>query len=128
MTNATGTISYCTDCAPAVTTKQYFDNPAPELITYYESRHIPYQHIPPHNPVCVRVFGDQRPVITSPANNAEYYIDASEPPKLALSCHTGPGVKEVYWYINNKLLNKEKPEKTVFFHRIAGQNPYFLYG
>ncbi len=123
--NYVETISYCTQCLPMggnYKEKNYM-NYAPELISFYELKHILYERIPPHNPACTRVFGaaNNLPVITNPNEGSEYYINAKDPQQMQLACQAANDVKEVYWYLNDKLLKKAKANQPVFFVPTAGK-------
>ena len=120
--NATASLSYCSQCVPdSGTVQRLYPNYAPELVSWYESKHILYEKIPPHNPKCTRVFNDNAPTIVYPTDGSEYFLDRADAQKLLLSCQTGNDVKEVYWYINDKLLQKSAPATSVFFSPEAGK-------
>lgn len=123
--NYSESISYCTQCLPIdgnYKEKNYM-NYAPELISLYELKHVLYERIPPHNPACTRVFGatNNLPVIINPNEGSEYYINAKEPQQMQLSCQAANDVKEVYWYLNDRLLKKAKANQPVFFVPSAGK-------
>lgn len=114
--NKDSTISYCTNCMPSDGyTKKLYDNLEPELVSYYEQNKISYPKIPPHNSQCLRVFKDNAPQITSPADGTEYLLERADPQKIMLSAHTTTDVKFVYWYINDKFLTKTPARQPVFF-------------
>ncbi len=119
-TNATGTTSYCAHCLPSLekeaeAVRRFYPNLAPELISFYESRRIPYEKVPPHNPACTRVFGQRGPQIVSPNDGSEYYINPRDPQQLMLSCQADNEVKEVFWYLNDRLYRRAAPTEAVFF-------------
>jgi len=121
-TDLSSKISYCTYCLPeSGTVKKTYPNLAPELIAYYESKKIPYQKLPPHNPACERVFKEGAPLIISPNDGSEYFIQTIEPQKIQLSCQTGNDVQEVFWYVNDKLVKRSAPHKAVFISPPAGK-------
>jgi penicillin-binding protein 1C len=121
-TNPANTLSYCTYCLPENgTIKKAFPNLAPELVAFYELKKIPYTKIPPHYPACERVFNDGPPVITSPNNGSEYYLQRIEGQQMQLSCQASNNVQEVYWYVNDKLVSKSAPESPVFIVPPAGR-------
>lgn len=123
--NYAETISYCTQCLPGDGNykEKNYTNYAPELISFYESKHILYERIPVHNPACTRVFGTSAnaPVITNPNDGSEYYINTGDPQQMQLACQAANDVKEVYWYMNDKLLKKTKANQPVFFVPTAGK-------
>ncbi len=118
-------ISYCTQCLPidGRYKEKAFLNLAPELISFYESKHILYEKIPPHNPACTRVFrtASNNPLITNPNDGSEYYISSNDPQQLQLACQAANDAKEVYWYVNDKLLKKSGANQPVFFTPAVGK-------
>ena len=121
-TNAKQTISYCTQCLPdSDYVRALYPNLAPDLIAYYETGRVPYQKIPPHNVACTRVLEMGAPLVVSPNDGSEYYLNAAEPQPLQLACQAQNDVKEVYWYINDRLLQKTVPQTALFFSPPAGK-------
>ena len=56
-TNAQGTVSYCAQCRPdSGAVRRDYPNLLPEVMAFYQTRHIPFEVIPPHSPACERVF------------------------------------------------------------------------
>ncbi|ACT95107.1 penicillin-binding protein 1C [Dyadobacter fermentans] len=114
-TDAKGKMSYCTYCLPeSGFEKKAYPNLAPELIAFYEMQKLPYPKIPPHNPLCERVFHEGAPLIVSPNDGSEYYIRKDEPQQIQLACQAANDVQEVYWYINDKLFQKSSPQESIF--------------
>ena len=121
-TDPKGRISYCTYCLPEKGyVRKTYPNLAPELIAYYESKKIPYQKLPPHNPSCERVFHEGSPLIVSPNDGNEYFIQINEPQQIQLSCQTGIDVQEVFWYVNDKLVKRSSPHEAVFISPPVGR-------
>lgn len=115
-------ISYCTSCVPLTGYKiKLYQNPEADLLAFYESEHISYEKIPPHNPLCTRVFKDSPPKITSPADKSEYIIDSKSGDKLMLSCNAGSEVQSVYWYINDIFYRACSSKDQLFFAPEKGQ-------
>ncbi|WP_405516153.1 penicillin-binding protein 1C [Spirosoma sp. KNUC1025] len=121
-TNAAGTISYCAHCQPdSGAVRRSFPNVSPELAAFYQSRHIPVETIPPHNPNCERVFGDQEaPTITSLNDGSEYYVNPKQATELQLACHATNDVRTVFWFLNDKLYRQAKATDAVFFRPRPG--------
>ncbi|KAA5545007.1 penicillin-binding protein 1C [Adhaeribacter rhizoryzae] len=108
--------AYCTSCLPNHNYQQkYYPNLAPELLTFYQNEHIPYQKIPVHNPACSRIFQDFAPIITSPTAEMEYLLERTENQQLMLHCNAHNEVKQVYWYINDKFLQATAANAKIFF-------------
>lgn len=119
LTDKNAEISYCTQCLPdSGYVRKLYPNMAPELIAYNELNHIPFQRIPPHNPKCTRVFEVGAPVITSPNDGSEYFLENQE---LQLACQASNDVREVYWYINDKLIQKANPQAALFVKPPVGK-------
>lgn len=121
-TNLIGTLTYCPHCRPdSGWVRRSYPNLAPELVAFYQSRHIPFEPVPPHNPACERVFGVSQadgsggPLITSLNDGSEYFINPAQPAELELGCQAANDVRTVYWYVNDKLYRKARPTEAVFF-------------
>ncbi|TAG24695.1 MAG: penicillin-binding protein 1C [Cytophagia bacterium] len=120
--NVQGTVSYCTQCLPdSGYVKKMVPNLAPELMAYYENARVPYQKIPPHSLACTRVLEAGAPVVVSPNDGSEYYLNATEPQPLQLACQAQNDVEQVYWYINDKLFQKASPQTPLFFEPARGK-------
>ncbi len=126
-TNAAGTMAYCAHCRPTGTDSltrpvaRQYPNLAPEVVAWYAASHRPYAAIPPHNPLCARVFGGGMPPrITSLNGGSTYFINQKAPADLALICQAGNDVQRVYWYLNDKLLRSAPPTEAVFFRPTPG--------
>lgn len=113
--------SYCTSCLPHDGYKiKTYPNPEPDLITYYETEHIAYEKIPPHNKNCSRIFSSKPPVITSPTDRKEYILEKGQDQQLMLSCNADNEVKTVYWYINDRFYKSGTSNEKIFFIPEAG--------
>lgn len=122
--NISESMSYCTQCLPVDGYKEkLYSNLAPELLSFYELKHILYEKIPTHNPNCTRFFktANNAPIITNPNNGSEYYLNANDAQQIQLACQTANDVREVYWYINDRLLQKTSANKPVFFTPSLGK-------
>ncbi|SDM65497.1 penicillin-binding protein 1C [Siphonobacter aquaeclarae] len=116
--------TYCTYCMPAdgSVREEWAPNDPPELISWFENRHISYEKIPPHNPACTRVFGNTRSLLISyPVDGSTYRLNRREQNRLSLSCQAGNDVAKVYWYLNDKLLQAAAPGEPVFCLPPAGK-------
>lgn len=115
-------ISYCSHCLPdSGAVRKLYPNHAPELVSWYETKHILYEKIPPHNPQCERVFQENAPQIVYPVDGSKYILDKKDTQKMMLNCQVSNDVKVIYWYINDKLLQKSEPNTKVFFTPEAGK-------
>jgi penicillin-binding protein 1C len=122
--NYSESMSYCTQCLPIDGYKEkIYNNLAPELLNFYEQKNILYEKIPPHNPTCTRVFKavNNAPIITNPNNGSEYYINKDDLQQIQLACQAANDVKEVYWYANDRLLQKTSSNKPLFFTPTVGK-------
>ena len=110
------TISYCTSCKPKTGyIEAQFQNLSAEMITYYETNNVKYLKIPPHNSECERLISGDAPVITSPINENEYYVDTEDEMQILLSCHAANDVEKIFWYINDKFYKAVNPTEKIFF-------------
>ena len=115
-------ISYCTSCRPKTGyIEAEYPNLSAEMITYYENNNVKYLKIPPHNPKCERVMNGEAPVIISPVNENEYYIDTDEEMQVLLSCHAANDVEKIFWYINDKFYKSVAPNERIFFEPPEGK-------
>ena len=115
-TNLAGTMTYCPHCRPdSGWVRRSYPNLAPELVVFYQSRHIPFEPVPPHNPACERVSATAGPLITSLNDGSEYFVNPAQPAELELGCQAANDVQTVYWYVNDKLYRKARPTEAVFF-------------
>lgn len=123
--NNSESMSYCTQCLPIDGNykEKLYANFAPELISFYELKHILYEKIPPHNPNCTRIFKttNNAPIITNPNDGSEYFISKNDSQQMQLACQAANDVKEVYWYINDRLLQKISSNKPLFFTPMVGK-------
>ncbi len=120
--NAKASLAYCTHCLPTegAVSRPYPNHPA-ELISWYETRRIAYEKIPPHNPACTRLSTEHAPRITFPVDGNQYVFSDREAPKLALSCQAHNDVKTVYWYLNDRLVGRAAPVESFFCQPPAGR-------
>ena len=122
--NLSESMSYCMQCLPVEAYKEkLYNNLSPELISFYELKHILYEKIPLHNPNCTRFFktDNNAPMITNPNHGSEYFLSVNDTHQLQLACQTANDVREVYWYINDHLLKKTSANKPVFFTPSLGK-------
>ena len=118
----TTSISYCRSCLPQAGYRtDFYPNLSPGLIAFYEDEQIPYRKIPPHNPLCSRVYHNDSPIITSLADGKEYILYASAKQQLQLAFTATSDVSKVYWYINDKFFKEAIRGQKLFFTPAAGQ-------
>ncbi len=124
--NHSESMSYCVHCLPndGNYKEKIYPNLASELVAYYESKHILYEKIPPHNPFCTRIFkanANNAPLIISPNNGSNYFIDIADPQKLQMACQAANDVKNVYWYANDQIVQKALANQPIFYAPEAGK-------
>ena len=108
--------SYCKSCAPENGyKKKIYKVIDAEMQAYYRENGIAYDKIPPHNPLCDKIFKEGAPQITSPSQGSEYLINKKDPEPLQLLCKTANDVSKVYWYINNKFYKTSYANEKQFF-------------
>lgn len=114
--------SYCTSCLPqSGYRKELFPRVVPDLAAFYESAHIPYQKVPPHNPACGRIFEGRAPSILSLTEGASYLIADKGKQQLTLQASAANDVAAVYWYLNDVFYKAAKPGESLFFYPEGGQ-------
>jgi penicillin-binding protein 1C len=114
--------SFCTSCLPENGYKRNeYPNLPPELISFYESEHVGYVKIPPHNPTCTRIFTERMPIISSPVAGKTYLLEHGEDQKLMLSASVDNEVKVVYWYINDRFFQATDAGTNVFIAPPQGE-------
>lgn len=115
-------ISYCTSCRPKTGyIEANYPNLSAEIISYYEDNNIKYLKIPPHNSKCERLMTGNAPVIVSPVNENEYYVNVEEEMQIMLSCHAANDVEKIYWYINDKFYKAVNTSEKIFFNPPEGK-------
>lgn len=120
--SADGRHSYCTACIPSSGYKrEWFPNLSPELISFYESEHIPWEKRPPHNPFCSRIFTSGNPEIISLLNGKTYLVEKGEGRELMLSCNSAGNAEKIYWYINDRFFKQAERGEQVFFSPDPGK-------
>ena len=127
LVSADGGTSYCRACVPpSGYRRQLFANPAPAVLAFREARGLPGQRLPPHYAACRLVHttpgaaSGPALAITAPTPNAEYLLDPTDHPQLALACAAGPEVARVYWYVNDQFLRAAGATERVFFQPPQG--------
>ncbi len=114
-------VSYCRSCMPQTGYRtELYPNLSPGLIAFYEEEQIPYRKIPPHNPLCSRVYHNDSPVITSLTDGKEYILYANAKQQLQLAFTATSDVTKVYWYINDKFFKEATRGQKLFFTPSAG--------
>jgi len=121
--NSDSTISYCKECLPdsGYFTALYPVYP-PELSLWYETNGISYAKLPTHSKDCDARFSGKGPVIISPSDNYEYYIEQGTEQEILLQAASETGRQTIYWYINDKYLTKCLSGEKVFFPAKEGRN------
>jgi penicillin-binding protein 1C len=109
-------ISYCKSCAPeAGYKKKWYKLIEPDMQAWMNENNVTYEKIPPHNPDCDKIFKGSAPLIASPANGTEYFINKKDPEPIQLIAKTSNDVSKVYWYINNKFYKSCNVGEKQFF-------------
>ncbi len=65
--------------------------------------------------------GGKRPIITSPSKDYEYFIEENSKQEILLQAACGSGVKEIFWYLDDKYYKKSLPGKNLFFKPKQGK-------
>ena len=122
MISPDGSISYCPECVPPTGfRKKYYSNAGYALQSWQQSKGIPVEKVPPHNPDCQRVFSQGAPVISSPDNGTEYYLSKDQPEPIVFKSQTEADVARVYWYVNDKFYKSSPAGQPVFYLPASGR-------
>ena len=114
--NLSGTMEYCPGCLPkSGYKKEYYPFYDPQLKFWYMQNNIAFKSVPPHNPDCQVKFGGKGPIITSPSKDYEYFIEENSNQEILLQAACGSGIKEIYWYLDDKYYKKSLREKIFSF-------------
>lgn len=118
---ADSTKSYCMEClrADSAVLKAYVQYPA-QLAEYMRFEQIPFQEIPPHNPLCKTINASGELHITNPTDQLEYIIDKNESDMLGLTAEFPSDASTVYWYINGKYVGQNPRGETRFIQPPKG--------
>ena len=116
MLNANETVSYCQSCVPASGyKKKWYKMIGADMQAWMQDNRVAYAQLPPHNPLCEKVFKEGAPLITSPSNGTEYLISKKHPEPLQLVCRAAADAGMLYWYINNKFYKSCAVGEKQFF-------------
>jgi len=122
-TNSNESVSFCRECLPEAGYKiLLYPNYLPEQIRYFEESFTDFKKMPPHNPLCSKIFYVNAPKITSLVAQMEYLFYEEESNLLMLRCLSASDVEYVFWYNNNKLIGKAKANEKLFFKPEDGEN------
>lgn len=117
-----GAMSFCPSC---VGTKPYRVESRsvypPELVSFWATAGVSVPKAPLHNPACVRLFPGDAPKIVGLANEMTYYV-VSTKQKLALQANVGLDVRELIWYVNEKLFGRTRAGEKLFVSLADGNH------
>lgn len=120
--NTDSTISYCSSCLPNDDfLEKWYPNYAPELLSYFEMRNLPYIKIPEHNASCRKIADKKFPVITKPVNGLTYYIEQENKQELMLTAQVANDVKNISWYVNDVFIKTTDKTTPVFIQPTKGK-------
>ena len=114
-------MEYCPDCLPSENfVKAIYPHYKPELEMWFKENKVEYKKHPPHNPDCEMRFTDKGPVIISPSENYEYLVERNTKEEILLKAAPEAGIKNHYWYINNKFYKRSSAGESIFFKPAEG--------
>ncbi len=97
----------------------------PEIATWLEQNGVVVDKLPPHFPECSVVASGKGPVISSPSDNSEYMIREGvdlEYQKILLSASISNDSRNIYWFLNSKMIFYGPPTKKVFITPTVGKH------
>ncbi len=121
------TILKCMVCAECksesqVYTNMWVENPEPVYRRFLKSKQIQAQDLPPHAAHC-SAFGTMRPSrISSPVEGKTYIMDGQMFNGLPLEILSGAEVKNVFWYLDEKIVFQGSPEKLFSINPTSGKH------
>lgn len=123
--NTDTTWHYCKECLPdsGYKTITYPIYP-PELTLWYETNGISYKKMPRHYPECDAKFSDKGPLIISPSENFEYYVEEGAEQKILLQAASQGNVSYHCWYVNDRFFCKSKPGDRIFY--LPGEGTHII--
>lgn len=115
--NEEESIQYCFECLPTSNyKKKIYTVYKVEYQDFIKKQFINYDKVPFHNPECARLKYDGELKIISPSENFEYFIDRNDPQEITLQAVADYKAKQVYWYVDDKLIRRASSSEKVF-HR-----------
>jgi len=117
-----GKISYCPSCLGdnAYRLRSYEDYP-PELLSFWTSTGKSFTKIPPHNPLCTRIFSGEGPKIVSPSESMIYY-SRSVTQELSLEANSGSEIREHIWYVDDRFYSRKVASDKLFVPFTQGEH------
>jgi penicillin-binding protein 1C len=97
----------------------------PAVAQHLRTKMLPDQVLPPHDPSCRALEPGSAPIIASPREDAVYAVRPGVPiedQKIALAAAVARGTSEVFWFLDETLVGKGPPDRTVFVTPGAGDH------
>ncbi|MCB0514540.1 MAG: penicillin-binding protein 1C [Chitinophagales bacterium] len=114
--------SYCASCLPdSGFVQKLYDNPLPEVLSFYMNQNVPISLPPPHLPSCTYYATTNGPKITSLQNGLEYLIDVADNNELTLAGDAAADVKKLYWFVNDRFVGEAAVGEQLYFEPPAGK-------
>jgi penicillin-binding protein 1C len=117
-----GEMSFCPSCVGTKPYRTVTQNVyPPELMSFWATAGVNVPKAPRHNPACVRLFAGDAPKIVGLANEMTYYV-VPEKQKLALQANAGLDVRELIWYVNEKIFGRSRAGEKLFVSLTEGNH------
>jgi membrane carboxypeptidase/penicillin-binding protein PbpC len=94
-----------------------------EIATWMERNGSPLELIPEHFALCPQLAAGSGPVIVSPSPNSEYVIRPEVElryQKILLDASVSNKTKNIYWFMNRRLVYSGSPTEKVFITPTPG--------
>jgi penicillin-binding protein 1C len=75
--------------------------------------------VPPHNPLCTRVFAGEGPAILSPLDGMTYYQTSAEQ-QIVFQASSSVDVRDHAWYLGDRYLGRWYAGERKFFPLLSG--------
>ncbi|MBM3212986.1 hypothetical protein FJZ33_12250, partial [Candidatus Poribacteria bacterium] len=97
----------------------------PKIATWMERNNISVSKIPDHFSECVTLIPGSGPVIHSPSENCIYTIRPGVDvnyQKILLDASVSNDTRNIYWFVNSKLIFHGLPSERVFINPVPGKH------
>ena len=105
---------FCPSCLGAndFKTAVYLEYP-PELLAFWKKSGPSFKRVPPHNPLCDRLFAGEGPKIISPSKDMTYLL-TDRHQQICVQASSSVEVNEHRWYLDERFLGCKKVGTRLF--------------
>lgn len=108
-------IQYCTECLESNEYKKLvYSIYQPELTVWFAENNFEFNSPPSHNHLCSAKYSEEGPMILSPSDDYEYFVEANSGQEIVLLAASDVRINTHYWFVNNEYFAKTKPGERIF--------------